>query len=241
MKRTALLISAGLTMAAAPAAVAAPAAGAMPAHTDPSASCAGDSGVTVVVQMPDATHYGCATGDPATGEEALTGAGFELEHDTSGMVCSIGHEGTWYPVEGEDGWTCGDFDGTYWSYWTAEEGDSEWTSSQVGAAEHDPAVGEAIGWRHGDGNKAPADGEVPAPDATGDATSDATSESSPAGSSPAGSEESPTTPPASDEAADGAAEEASDQGQSPWVTWALVGGVVLLAAAVVTAVLRRRR
>ena len=237
MKRTALLISAGLTMAAAPAAVAAPAAGAMPAHTDPSAACAGDSGVTVVVQMPDATHYGCATGDPATGEEALTGAGFELEHDTSGMVCSIGHEGTWYPVEGEDGWTCGDFDGTYWSYWTAEEGDSEWTSSQVGAAEHDPAVGEAIGWRHGDGNKAPADGEVPAPDATGDATS----ESSPADSSPSGSEESPTTPPASDEAADGAAEEASDQGQSSWVTWALVGGVVLLAAAVVTVVLRRRR
>lgn len=222
MKRTALLISAGLTMAAAPAAVAAPAAGAMPAHTDPSAACAGDSGVTVVVQMPDATHYGCATGDPATGEEALTGAGFELEHDTSGMVCSIGHEGTWYPVEGEDGWTCGDFEGEFWSYWTAEADAAEWTSSQVGAGEHDPAVGEAVGWRYADGTPQPNDGEVPAAE---------------------GGEAGEPSEDGSDDAGSGGDIAGSDGATSEWpgwATWALMGGTLVAVAGVGAALARRR-
>ncbi|ACV06754.1 hypothetical protein I6I18_06445 [Kytococcus sedentarius] len=233
MRSTTLLITAGL-LTAAPAAGATPASPLLSASDTEARACAADSGVTVVVQMPDATHTGCAKGDPASGEEALTQAGFELRHDDSGMVCAIGREDTWYPQEGEEGWTCGDFDGTFWSYWTADEADRRWTSSQVGAAEHDPAVGEAIGWRHGDGQQAPEGGVPVAAEAS---RGSSTSSPSSASDSPTASDAASDSPSTQDPgpAADGAA-----QGDSAWRTWALVGGALLIGAGVVAAVLRRR-
>lgn len=210
-----------------------------PASSPAGTACSGDQGVTVVVQTPTETLQGCAEGDPTSGEEALTAAGFELKHDDSGMVCSIGHEGTWYPQEGKDGWTCGDFDGTFWSYWTAEESADQWTTSQVGAGEHDPKPGEATGWRHGDGKTEPADGTVPAADesAPSGSASGAASPSETAAASASASESEPAE--TSTTTSDQADADASG-GDNGWLTWALLGGALLVGAGIVAAVLRRR-
>ena len=265
MRRTLPLIAAGsaasLALAVPVAASPVPgstAATVLPAATTPieggDGACAPEQGVTVAVQFEKNTVVRCAEGDPTSGEEALTGAGFELQHDKAGMVCSIAFQGNAYPEEGQDGWTCGDFEGQYWSYWTAEADAAEWTSSQVGAGEHDPAVGEAIGWRYADGTPQPNDGEVPATDGDASPSSDADAsptgaqtegggtegdESSPSESAP--SDEASPSDTASDTASDDAGESSDEEGGWPaWATWALVGALVLGVAAAAASMLRSR-
>ncbi|WP_374929197.1 hypothetical protein [Kytococcus sedentarius] len=212
---------------------------ALPAATIPvdgaDGACAPDQGVTVVVHLEKRTVIRCAEGDPTSGEEALTSAGFELQHDDAGMVCSISYQNKAFPKEGEDGWTCGDFEGDFWSYWTAEAGDAEWTSSQVGAGEHDPAVGDLTGWRYADGTQQPHDGEVPeaaAAEPSEDGGADVTGEAS----ADAGDDTASTS------ASDGDDDSNDDSnGDWPgWATWALTGGALVVGAGVVAAVLRRR-
>ena len=123
-------------------------------------ACQQGEGVTMVVQDPDRTIIDCAPGDPANGEDALTSAGFEIRHDASGMICQIGYEGVWFPRE-EDGWYCGIWNGTYWSYWHADSSQSPWEYSQLGAISYDPDTDEIEGWRYGTGRERPNDGVVP--------------------------------------------------------------------------------
>lgn len=235
MRRTLPLIAAGpaaclalVTEVAASPAATSVAASVLPAATTPvegtEGVCTPEQGVTVAVQFEENTVVRCAEGDPTSGEEALTSAGFELEHDKAGMVCSISYQDNPYPEEGQDGWTCGDYEGEFWSYWTAEADAAEWTSSQVGAGEHDPAVGEAAGWRYADGTPQPNDGEVPAAE---------------------GGEAGEPSEDGSDDAGSGGDIAGSDGATSEWpgwATWALMGGtLVAVAVAGVGAALARRR
>lgn len=109
--------------------------------------CTDDDGVTVVVDFTDVggdIAVGCATGDPASGREALESAGFTPEDSQPGMICTIDNQPDPCPEE---------FEGSFWSYWYAEDG--AWTSYQVGADEADPAPGDVEGWRYFDGSAGP--------------------------------------------------------------------------------------
>lgn len=110
-------------------------------------ACAGDEGVTVVVDFTDTGGeivVGCATGPQESGRTALEGAGFAPEDTFPGMIGVI--DGVPNPVPEE-------FDGNFWSYWFVNDG--EWESSMVGADEAKPAPGDIEGWRYFDGSEAP--------------------------------------------------------------------------------------
>lgn len=107
-------------------------------------------GVVVVVDRHDEhdPEVGCAE-DPATGIEALTQAGFEVDEVASfpGAVCRIDR----YPRA-----ECADMPeaGASWSYW---HGDGEkWTFSSVGAGTFEPDAGDIEGWVFGDGSAPPS-------------------------------------------------------------------------------------
>ncbi|RJQ72271.1 hypothetical protein D5S17_26320 [Pseudonocardiaceae bacterium YIM PH 21723] len=129
---SALVLAAGLTVA-----VASPASAA-------ACSPAG-SGVTVIV---DFTGTGgspstqCASGDPASGLAALTGAGFTYGFPPSfpGFVCKINNQPTCTNPNGS----------AYWSYWHGTPGGS-WTYSSSGAGSYNPAPGSVEGWSFGAG------------------------------------------------------------------------------------------
>ncbi|MBZ2195885.1 hypothetical protein [Occultella gossypii] len=107
-----------------------------------------DDGVTVVVDFTDvggAVEVGCAEGDPASGREALELAGFTLAEDSAGLICAVNAQPDPCPTV---------FEGSFWSYWTAEPG-AEWVSSTVGADLADPVVGSYEGWRYFDGSAGP--------------------------------------------------------------------------------------
>src|SRR5699024_2125508 len=70
--------------------------------------------------------------------------GFTPEDSQPGMICTIDGQPDPCPEE---------FDGSYWSYWFAE--DDAWTSYQVGADDADPAPGDVEGWRYFDGSAGP--------------------------------------------------------------------------------------
>ena len=93
---------------------------------------------------------GCAVGDPDSGLEALTKAGFGYAFvpRQPGLVCQIDRA-----PECTDTSTT-----TYWSYWYRAKGSKTWVYSSAGAASHDPAPGstEAWVWQEG-GRKQPPD------------------------------------------------------------------------------------
>ena len=110
------------------------------------AACSGSSGVTVLVQFPDHTEVGCAAGDPVSGYQALTRAGFSLTFATgngTGAICSING----YPDH-----ACPSMppQSAYWAYFHAKPGGS-WSYSSTGGGSYDPKPGTVEGWRFGSG------------------------------------------------------------------------------------------
>lgn len=109
----------------------------------PSGDCAG---VWVAVEG-QATR--CATRH-ATGQEALTSAGFTVEDGSPGMLCRIGGVPD----------VCKISPSGYWSYWQSTRGpDGTWTPwsySQLGYTVSHPVAGSAEGWIFGDGRTPPA-------------------------------------------------------------------------------------
>ena len=110
------------------------------------AACQGTSGVTVVVDftaLGGSVQTGCATGDPASGLAALTGAGFSYAFVPRfpGFICRINLLPN--PCNGAPATA-------YWSYWHAAHGGT-WSYSTSGAAGYDPAPGSVEGWAFGSG------------------------------------------------------------------------------------------
>ena len=95
---------------------------------------------------------GCAKGDPGSGLEALTDAGFTYAFvpRQPGEVCQING----YPRCGDTTTT------TYWSYWWRAKGSSRWVYATEGAGTHDPAPGstEAWVWQEGGRRQPPSIG-----------------------------------------------------------------------------------
>jgi hypothetical protein len=149
MRKSTAALCSGLFLAALLPFSGSAAAAASPVTTVTSSGCVGSSGVTVVVDFSDVgggVEIGCATGDPATGREALVGAGFDVTDSTPGMICAINSAPDPCPAT---------FDGSYWSYWSAEPG-ATWSAYAVGADSSDPAPGAFEGWRYNDGTTGPS-------------------------------------------------------------------------------------
>ena len=111
--------------------------------TEPAESCVG-----VVVDarlLGGGVTTGCAKGDPDSGLEALTMAGYTYAFvpRQPGLVCQ---------VDGapECSRTATD---TYWSYWYRAKGSSTWVYASQGAAGHDPAPGSTEAWVWQDGGR----------------------------------------------------------------------------------------
>jgi hypothetical protein len=88
---------------------------------------------------------GCATGDPGSGLEALTDAGFSYAFvpRQPGQVCQI--DGL--PECSRNG------SDTYWSYWHRAKGSRQWVYSNEGAATYDPEPGDSEAWVWQEGGK----------------------------------------------------------------------------------------
>ncbi len=88
---------------------------------------------------------GCAKGDPDSGLEALTKAGYSYAFvpRQPGLVCQINGNP-------ECSRTSTD---TYWSYWYRARGSSTWVYASQGAASHDPAPGSTEAWVWQDGGR----------------------------------------------------------------------------------------
>jgi cytoskeletal protein RodZ len=115
--------------------------------TAQAAACSGTSGVTVVVQFTSSTVTSCAPGNPSTGTQALTSAGFSVTYvNGQAFVCKINGQ--------PSNQTCGRTPpaDAYWAYFHGKRGGS-WTYSSTGASTYDPAPGSVEGWRFGDGAK----------------------------------------------------------------------------------------
>jgi len=115
------------------------------APTARAAPCSNAVGVTVVVQYGDplGTSVGCATGDPATGLEALQKSGhrFTFVPRQQGFVCAIDDR----PNPCNNGPA-----NAYWSYWHAGPGGS-WSYGSTGAGSYKPPSGSVEGWAFGSG------------------------------------------------------------------------------------------
>ena len=88
---------------------------------------------------------GCATGDPDSGLQALTraGYGYAFVPRQPGQVCQINGA----PA-------CSDTStDTYWSYWWRAKGSSRWVYATEGAATHDPSPGATEAWVWQDGGR----------------------------------------------------------------------------------------
>lgn len=190
-------------------------------------------GVTVVVDFTDLggeVRTGCATGDPASGREALEQAGFTPTDSIPGMICAIDSLPDPCPEE---------FDGSYWSYWTGSEG--EWTAHVAGADTVDPAPGDVEGWRYNDGSTGPGLTPAEAAAAVGTHPADDGAEG------PAATTDTPEPVDAAGESVDDAAEPVDDAadtsddggGVPTWV-WFGAAGVVLIALGVVRLVRNRQ-
>lgn len=208
------LVAAGATLLPLGAAAAAP----LPATAVPDgAACADDTGVTVVVDLTDLggeVEVGCAEGTPATGAEALVDAGFTDTRDGAQMICAI--EGLPDPCPTT-------FEGSWWSYWSAEPG-GDWVAYEVGADQATPEPGAVEGWRYFDGSAGPT---VTPADALATAATDETATDETG---------------ADDTAADASDDAAPAQGEPGSVTPLVLGVAlaVLLVAAVVGLTRRRR-
>ncbi len=112
------------------------------------ATCPTSAGVSVIVDLKAfglGIKRGCATGDPATGLAALTGAGYSFTFvpGQPGFVCQIVAKPS--PCNGAPATA-------YWSYWHAPRGGA-WTYSTLGAGNYNPAPGTVEGWAFGAGKK----------------------------------------------------------------------------------------
>jgi hypothetical protein len=109
------------------------------------APCGTRAGVTIVVQYGDplGTSVGCATGDPATGLEALKSLGhrYTFVPRQPGFLCTIDDR----PDPCNNGPA-----NAYWSYWHAQPGGA-WSYGSIGAGSYDPPSGSVEGWAFGSG------------------------------------------------------------------------------------------
>lgn len=109
------------------------------------AACGQAIGVTVVVDHGSAggTSIGCATGDPATGLDALknSGHGYTFIPRQPGFVCTIDT----LPDPCNNGPA-----NAYWSYWHAQPRGS-WSYASTGAGSYNPESGSVDGWSFGSG------------------------------------------------------------------------------------------
>jgi hypothetical protein len=117
-----------------------------PAQPAAAAACSGSSGVTVVVQFPDHTSVGCASGDPSSGTSALETAGFAPEHAPNGIICQLNNTPS-NPA------AC-HANPNYWVYFHASPGGA-WRFSSVGPDSYNPAPGSVEGWRFESGSAGP--------------------------------------------------------------------------------------
>jgi len=122
-----------------------------PAPAAQAASCEAGAGVTVVVDFASlggGVGTRCAAGDPDTGVQALTGAGYSPERavqERSGyFLCRIDGQPASDPCQRAAS------SSAYWSYWHARPGGS-WTFSNTGPGSFDPAPGSIEGWAYGAG------------------------------------------------------------------------------------------
>ena len=101
--------------------------------------------MTIVVEYGDplGTSIGCATGDPATGLEALKRSGhrYTFMPRQPGFVCTIDAR----PDPCNNGPA-----NAYWSYWHAQPGGS-WSYGSTGAGSYKPPSGSVDGWSFGSG------------------------------------------------------------------------------------------
>jgi hypothetical protein len=109
-----------------------------------SASC-----VAVVVDfrlLGGSVQTGCAQGDPSSGLQALTKAGFGFTpRPRDGLICQINAR----PA-------CTDTTTTkYWSYWYRAAGSTHWVYATEGPATHNPRPGSTEGWVWQDGGRTP--------------------------------------------------------------------------------------
>ncbi|HEX5494866.1 MAG TPA: hypothetical protein VFX70_09870, partial [Mycobacteriales bacterium] len=112
------------------------------------AGCTGTGGVTVVVDFASlggGIQTECASGDPSTGLDALTGAGFSFAFlpRQPGFICQI--DTLPDPCNGAP-------QTAFWSYWHGQPGGS-WSFSTTGAGSFDPAPGSVEGWAFGAGDE----------------------------------------------------------------------------------------
>ena len=109
------------------------------------AACEQAAGVTVVVDhgTTERASLGCATGDPATGLDALkkSGHGYTFMPRQPGFVCTIDAR----PDPCNNGPAH-----AYWSYWHAQPG-GPWSYASTGAASYNPEPGSVDGWSFGNG------------------------------------------------------------------------------------------
>ena len=187
--------------------------------------CVGDSGVTVVVDFTDlggAVEVGCAEGDPATGREALTAAGFTATDSSPGLICAVDALPDPCPEE---------FDGSYWAYFGAQPGGG-WTAQTVGADGSDPVPGDFDGWRYNDGSEGPGSTSAEVAGAATASTSEATEPSTDA----TDSQDSEATETPSDAGA------TTDSGSwGPATATVLTVAAVVIIGVVIGLVVRRRR
>ena len=111
-------------------------------------ACQGKTGVTVVVdftKLGGKVQVACDTGTPATGLDALKGAGFSYSFvpKIPGFVCRIDKLPN--PCNGAPVTA-------YWSYWHAKA-HGTWVFSNKGAGSYHPAPGTVQGWAFGAGTK----------------------------------------------------------------------------------------
>lgn len=162
-------------LAAAAALGAAAAVGGVGASAAPAAAASTCEGVWVVVDasaIGGATTVRCASGNPASGLDALVGAGhaYSFVPNLPGMVCII---------DGRPATCNGAPSDAYWSYWYAQAGGS-WTYSQRGAATRDPQPGSVEGWAFGAGDPpSVAPPAPPEPDPDPDPEPEPTAKSTP--------------------------------------------------------------
>jgi hypothetical protein len=178
--------------------------------------CAAGAGVTVVVDFTDVggdVEIGCAEGDPATGRQALIDAGFRATDSAPGMICAINSAPDPCPAT---------FDGSYWSYWSAQPGET-WSAYAVGADSSTPQSGAFEGWRYNDGASGPS--LLPASVQRAGATAPS-AEASPATT---------TTGPA------GQAPSYADDQSASWVTTPVISVVVVALLGAAAVIARRRR
>ena len=195
-----------------------------PAHAATDGACTDPNGVTVVV---DATalggevSIGCADDSPATGTDALHQAGFTDTRDASGLICAVDALPDPCPTT---------FEGSYWSYWHAQDG--TWQAYMEGSDTAVPQAGGVEGWRWSDGSAGP-DVDLAA----------LTTAPAAGASEPASGTLTPTvtdSPSATETLAPAGQveEQATGGGSVPW--FGIVVGLIALGLVVATAVVVRR-